>query len=389
MNKSNNVLRHDHRQRKRFENIDVLRGIVMILMCIDHARDYTGVFPTDPMTLSETPLWLYVLRVLAHLCAPTFIFLSGISAGIVGTRKSKGELSKHLISRGAILCLLEITLVNWGWSFNPLYNTIYLQVIWAIGISMMLLGVALHLRKWMLAVVAFSILGFHNLFSGVHFDCPALHYGWSFILQKNLLPIGEEMMVRTTYPVLPVFAVMTFGYLISVWFTAAGEEQRRKNLLRLSCGMIITFLTLRLAVGYGDPFPLDWNNFVLSLGNLTKYPLSLNFVLLYLAPAIIFLAISERWKFSEYNLLMTLGRVPMFFYILHLYLLHLIILVWLICNEYTLDFTTSLGAVPSGIGYPAWWLWWIIPVVSIAMYLPCRWYYRLKSSHKYLWTRYV
>ncbi len=375
---------------KRFENIDLLRGIVMVLMCFDHARDYTGLFPADPMTLSETPLWLYILRVMAHLCAPAFIFLSGISAGIVASRKSKIELSKYLISRGAILCLLEFTLVNWGWSFNPLYNTIFLQVIWAIGISMMLLGLAVHLRKWIVGVGAVAILGLHNLFAGVQFaDMSAMHYVWSFLLQKNLLPITDDLMVRTTYPILPVFAVMAFGYLVSIWFTKRGEDQRRRNLLRLSGGMIALFLLLRLVIGYGDTQPLDWNNFFLSLGNLTKYPLSLNFVLLYLAPAIAFLSVSENWKFSANNLLMTLGRVPMFFYILHLYLLHLIILSWLVSQGYTLDFAASLGAVPPGVGYPVWWLWWIIPFVVGVMYVPCRWYYRLKASRKYAWMRYI
>ena len=375
---------------KRFDNIDILRGVVMVLMCIDHARDYTGLFPTDPMSLSETPLWLYILRILAHFCAPTFIFLSGISAGIVGMRKSKTELSKYLISRGAILCVLECTLVNWAWSFNPLYETIFLQVIWAIGVSMMLLGVAIHLRKWIIGVGAFAILGLHNLFSGVHFaDSSAMHYVWSFLLQKNLLPISEGLLVRTTYPILPVFAVMGFGYLLSIWFTQSSERQRRENLLSMSVGMIGLFLLMRVAIGYGDTQPLDWNNFILSLGNLTKYPLSLNFVLLYLAPSFAFLALSENWKLVPTNVFMTLGRVPMFFYIMHLYLLHVIILVWLLCHGYTLDFGTALGAVPAGVGYPAWWLWWIIPFVVVAMYLPCRWYYRLKSSRKYPWMKYI
>ncbi len=362
----------------------------MILMCIDHARDYTSIFPSDPMDLSQTPMWLFALRVLSHLCAPTFILLSGISAGITSKRKSQRELSQHLISRGAILCLHELTLVNWGWSFNPLYNTIYLQVIWAIGISMMLLGVMIHLPKRAILGTSVAILALHNLFSGVHFgDCSALHYGWSFTLQKNLLPIFEGLMVRTTYPVLPVFATMGIGYSLATWFTDLDPAKRKRNLWTLSGAMLFAFVLLRVVIGYGDAHLYQSEYPIMSIFNLTKYPLSLNFVLLYLSFATAFLALSEGWRLSERNVLIVLGRVPMFFYIVHLYLLHIIILGYLIAAGYTLDFGASLGAVPSGVGYPAWWLWWIIPFVVAAMYLPCRWYYGVKLQHKFWISKYI
>ncbi len=375
---------------KRFDNIDILRGVVMILMCIDHARDYTGMYPADPIILSESPMWLYILRILAHFCAPAFIFLAGISIGISGVKKKKADLSRFLLSRGLVLVLLELTLVNWGWSFNPLYGVTYLQVIWAIGISMMIMGAVIHLRRWMILAIASLILLSHNMFSGINFtEGTAAHYAWSFLLQKNMLPITDGLMVRTTYPILPVLAVMMIGYWVSNWYTNLESEARRSRLLIIGSSMLALFLVFRLVIGYGDPYPIEWNHWGLSLINLTKYPMSLNFVLFYLSISVIFLAISDKWNFGKQNLLMVLGRVPMFFYILHLYVLHSIVLIYLYFNGYTLDFGESLGAVPSGVGYPAWWLWWIIPFVVGVLIMPCRWYYKLKSDRRYKWTSYV
>ncbi len=375
---------------RRFENIDILRGMVMILMCIDHARDYTGLFPQDPIILSESPMWLYILRILAHFCAPAFIFLAGISIGISGVKKDKTKLSKFLLSRGLVLVLLELTLVNWGWSFNPLYGVTYLQVIWAIGISMMIMSTLIHMRRWMILSIASLILLSHNLFSSVSFtEGTSSHYIWSILLQKNLLEITDGILVRTTYPILPVLAVMMLGYWVSDWYTNLESKIRRNRLLVMGSSMLAIFLFFRLAIGYGDPYPIEWDRWGLSVINLTKYPMSLNFVLFYLSISIIFLALSEKWKFRENSLLITLGRVPMFFYILHLYVLHAIVLLYLYFNGYTLDFGESLGAVPSGVGYPAWWLWWIIPFVVGVLIIPCRWYYKLKSHRRYSWTSYI
>ena len=375
---------------KRFENIDILRGIVMIFMCIDHARDYTGMFPSDPMIIAETPIWLYCLRILAHVCAPTFIFLSGISIGIISSKKDKKSISKYLFSRGLFLCLLEITIVNWGWSFNPFYKITYLQVIWAIGVSMLLMAILIHLKRWMILIFSLLIILGHNLVSGIQFgDCSLLHYGWSFMLQKNLLPISSDWMVRTTYPILPVAAVMSLGYLISNWFTKLESKIRKHNLYKLGSTMLVFFFITRLILNYGDPHPIDWNNFGLSLINLTKYPMSLGYISFYLSLAILFLAISENIKSRKNNILKIFGSVPLFFYILHLYILHLIILSFLIINNIDIDFSKNLGGVPPNIGFPAWWLIWVIPFTIGILYFPCLYYKKLKEKHKYYWTKFI
>ncbi len=376
---------------KRLENIDVLRGIVMVLMCFDHARDYTGIMPSDPMDLATTPYWVYVLRILAHFCAPAFIFLSGLSILLSSENKDKSDVSKKLLIRGAILCLLEVTLVNFGWSFNLFYGVIFLQIIWAIGISMIFMAGMIHLPRWAIFTVGAGIIALHNIFGGVHFgDCAPLHYGWSFILQKNMLPIGSDFAVRTTYPVLPVFAIMAIGYCAGKWFSADYDAQKRKSNLFISSGvMLALFFVFRAFVGYGDPHPIDKDNFWMSLFNVTKYPISFNFAMMTLPFTTLFLALTDGRKFSLKNPFLTLGRVPMFFYITHLYVLHLIILTYLFFSPHTINFSDSFGGVPLGAGFPAWWLIWVIPFTVAVLLFPCREYHKLKQSRRFRWTQYI
>lgn len=376
----------------RLTNIDMLRGIVMILMCIDHARDYTIYHPTDPMTLTDTPFSVWLLRILAHLCAPTFIFLAGISAWMSGRKKDKKELSIFLLTRGLVLCLLEITLVNWGWSFNPTYHTIYLQVIWAIGIAMISMAALIHISRPILAGGCIMILLLHNIFCGISFEGNTfLFYLWSFLLQKNLLPLGGEFMARTTYPVLPVIALMGLGYIVGKWYTHSTSNQRKKYLRNTSLAMLAGFVLFRIIIGYGDPSPIDRNNgiqaFILSVMNTTKYPLSLDFILLYLSVPVFILSITDGKEIR--GITVTLGRVPMFFYIIHLYILHSIILIWLLLHGETIDMNKYLGGIPTTVGYPLEFLWFVVPFTVLVLYLPCKWYYNIKKSRKYKITSYI
>lgn len=369
----------------------MLRGIVMILMCIDHARDYTIYHPSDPMTLSDTPFSVWFLRILAHFCAPTFIFLAGISAWIAGKKREKSELSVFLFTRGLILCLLEVTLVNWGWSFNPVFHIIYLQVIWAIGIAMISLSALIHIPRTILAAISLSILLFHNLFDGITFENNSfMFYLWSILLQKNLLPVGSEFMFRTTYPVLPVIAIMCLGYTAGKWYTDLSQKTRKRYLAYTSLIMFACFILFR-TTGYGDSSPVDTQNgiqaFIMSFMNTTKYPLSLDFTLLYLSVPIFILSITDGKECK--GIPVTLGRVPMFFYIIHLYILHAIILIWLIIHDCEINFTENLGGVSPTCGYPMEFLWFVIPFTVMILYFPCRWYHNLKRTRKYIITNYI
>lgn len=366
----------------------------MIIMCIDHARDYTHFHPSDPMNLVDMPFLVYILRILTHFCAPVFILLAGISARISGKRKSKIELTKFLLSRGFILCLLEITLVNWAWSFNPAYKMIYLQVIWAIGISMIVLSLLIHLKdKYILLIAVFIIVG-HNLFDEVTFSQNSImFYIWSFLLQKNVLPITEWLSVRTTYPVLPVIGIITLGYVIGKWYYDALDILRKKVLLTVGLCMLISFFILRLFIGYGDPYSFKiYDNRELtfmSIFNVTKYPLSFQFILMTLSGAFIFLGLTDRKINMPTSPIIIIGQTPLFFYILHIYVIHCIALIGVLCQGITPDFVNNLGGIPSDFGLPLWYLWWIIPLTVLIIYPLSKKYLSLRQSKKYKWTSYI
>lgn len=379
----------------RLRNIDILRGIVMIVMCIDHARDYTMHHPMDPMDLSNTSLSVYLLRILAHLCAPAFILLAGISVRLLSQKKSKKDLSSFLLSRGLILCLLEFTLVNWGWTFNPFYHITYLQVIWATGIAMIVLSVLIHLKEKYIAAVALIILFGHNLFDSVHFQPNTIqYYIWSFLEQKNLLPIVGSWSVRTTYPVLPVIALMAFGFVLGrVYKKEVFAQNRILTLRSLSCISFLLFLLCRMILNYGDPHLVEWTESpvytLMSLFNVTKYPLSLQFVLLATSVISLFLSLTDSLQVKDRNPLLILGQVPMFFYILHLYVLHSIILIILSVKGIKIDLIHNFGGVPPYFGVPLWWLIWIVSLTLIILVPLCQWYRTFKFSRRHKWTSYI
>ncbi len=381
--------------KQRLQSLDIVKGAVMILMCIDHARDYTPFHPADPMLLDgEMPFSVFFFRILAHLCAPAFILMAGISARIVAQRLDTNGLSRFLLVRGSILCLLEFTLVNWGWSFNPLYHLTYLQIIWAMGVSMIVLAGLIHLRKGAILAISLIIIFGHNLLSGLEFTEGSFgYYAYAFLLKKEVLPIAGEFMVRTTYPLLPVIAIMAIGYLIGEWYTSRSSEVRQRNLWRVSLSMFALFFITRIGLSYGDPTSVEANGsvgeYIMSLLNVTKYPLSLNFILLYLSIPMMALALLDRVRISEKNLLVVLGRTPMFFYILHLYLLHSIILCYLSVTGVSIDMTKYLGGVPPTEGYSmVGMLITVAAVVAILYPLSMR-YYELKRSRRFGFTRYI
>lgn len=379
----------------RLRNIDLLRGVVMVLMCIDHARDYTMCHPADPMVLEDTNFTVYIFRILAHFCAPIFIILAGISARLSGRKKTKKELSKYLFTRGLILCLLEITLVNWAWSFNPTYKMIYLQVIWAIGISMVVLSALIYLKDRYIFLISIIVIAGHDLFDNLCFqEGTFMYYLWSFLLQKNVLPITEHLSVRTTYPVLPVIAVIALGYVMGKLYTEKTCEYRKKAFLFSGISLLVIFLILRLFVGYGDPY--KWQIFanntltIMSIFNVTKYPFSFQFLLMTLGLCFVYLSLSEgKIESVKTSIIESIGNTPMFFYILHIYILHTLALVGALYMGETLNFRNYLGGIPSNFGLPMWYMWCMVAIPVFGLYPLCKKYLNLKRSRKYKWTTYI
>lgn len=353
----------------------------MILMVIDHVRDYTvdrSVIVSDPMDLTQVTPLLFLLRWLSHFCAPVSALLMGISVSL-----SRGHRSLAL--RGLILILLEFTLIDWAWNFYPPWPRKFFQVIAALGVSLLVLEPFRRLGPRPALLAGSLILLLHNLLDGVRFPPhTAAHYLWSFLHQKNVLPLFAGFEVRTTYPVLPIIAVTLFGYGISPLI----QRQDRPALRRLGWLLLALFFLLRLSNLYGDmsrfAFGDTWLNTLFSLGNVTKYPLSLQYVCMTLGPALLVLAWlpGKRLPWLE-----VFGRAPFFFYAAHLYTAHVLALLLAVTLGFPLssfDFAGSFGGMPIGFAIP---LWATIPfalTVCAILWPACRWYTSLRQRHSWL-----
>ncbi len=380
---------------QRILSIDLLRGIVMIIMALDHTRDYfhADALLFDPTDLSKTNEWLFLTRWITHFCAPVFMFLSGTSAFFVGRRKSKNELAKFLLTRGLWLILLEITIVNFGWFFDLSFSNIDLNVIWALGASMVVLAGLIYLPFIGIIITGAILIGAHNLLDGVQVTGTTIQaFGWSMLHQTGEFKfLGRTFFVG--YPILSWVGVMALGYCFGKLYNPSIEAVRRKKILIiLGSAIIILFILLRAINIYGDPRPWSYQASAaftfLSFINLFKYPPSLLFILITLGPAILFLAFAEKLLNRLSKMVSVFGRVPMFYYILHLYLIHALaeIAAYLTGFKWS-DKTIWIGANPELKGYGfslgTTYLIWI--GIIIILYPLCKWYDRYKTAHKEKW----
>lgn len=375
---------------QRLLSIDMLRGLVIIIMLLDHVREtfYLHHQMSDPVDVSQVEPGLFFSRVLAHICAPVFVFLTGLSAFLYGQKyQSKYMAANFLLKRGIFLIILELTLVNFAWTFQFPPTTLYLQVIWAIGISMIALAGLLYLPRGLLFVVGMVIILGHNLLDGIHVQSSSGWYiPWAIIHEKSWIVIGENLRVRTTYPVLPWIGVIAIGYTFGPWFTkttAAAVRQYRLKLI--GWGAIVFFIVLRLMNIYGDkPYSIG-NNFLetlMSFLNITKYPPSLLFISLTLGVGLLLLCLFERHQGSKHlKYLAVFGSVPMFFYLLHLYVLKFLYLG-----------AMALFGKNQGVyfGFEHWWSIWICTIILlVALYPLVLAFSRYKANHKEItWLKY-
>jgi uncharacterized membrane protein len=382
----------------RIDGIDLLRGLVIVFMVIDHARDYAGMPGRlgDPMVLDTTSPLLFTLRWLAHFCAPIFTCLAGLSMGLTSSTLPLGERMRHMALRGAVLILLEFTLVDLSWTFWPWWPIKYAQVIWGIGASLLVLALVQPLPSRLRLAIGVACLFGHNLLDGWHPREPvALQWGWAILHDRQVLPLWEGMSVRTSYPILPMIGLVLVGAWVGSWMRGASPARVPRMLTWAGLGMLALFVLLRVTNLYGDSTPAEWTGSaarqLMSLLNVTKYPMSLSFVLMTLGAGSLLLArvwtSAPAWTAS----LQLLGRVPMFVYVGHLYLLHLIALAWAWLQGFRsrdFDFMARIGGVPVAFGFP---LWQVIPfaLVTVLVLLPAaRWYDRLRASRRYAITRY-
>jgi uncharacterized membrane protein len=388
--------------KKRVQSIDILRGIVMIIMALDHVRDYfhNDAFQHDPLDPATTTPVLFFTRFITHFCAPTFVFLAGSSAYLIGLRKTKTELSSFLMKRGLWLILIEVVVISLAWTFNPLYNTVIFQVIWTIGISMVFLGLAVRLPYGVIfAIGALIVLG-HNL---LDYPEAARKHDVSFIWdllhdsrfdQYTFLP---NRILIIAYAFVPWMGIMFMGYCAGKLFAPTVDPtKRQKALLIIGTGLIVLFVVLRLLNGYGNPLPWTTQRngmaTFLSFMNIHKYPPSLMYASITLGPAFIALALLEHLQNRFTEFVKIFGRVPFFYYVLHLYLIHLLTVIAFYIEGYsTKDITgqTPFLFRPLQFGYDLWAVYLIWVVVILALYPLCRWYNKYKGTHTQWWLSYL
>jgi uncharacterized membrane protein len=390
----------------RIQSVDALRGAIMMLMAIDHIRDYVArsaqqFLPTD---LTRTTPAIFVTRWITHFCAPVFMLTAGLGAYFWMTRghHSKAELSQLLISRGIWLIVLEVTILRLIFfsqmSFTA--NPVILVILWAIGISMIALAGLIYLPMRVMATVSIAIIALHNLLDHVS----AQRFGraawiWDILHQQNVFTFHGINFV-TAYPVLPWIAVMASGYCLGTVFEW-DAHRRRSFLVRMGLALPAAFVAVRAVNVYGDP--LRWSQqatpvfTVLSFLNVTKYPPSLDFLLMTLGPAMVVMAWLESFHFHFTNPLIVFGRVPFFYYGAHLLLAHLIAIgmnfVRYGAKPFLLIAPPSMGGpsqlFPVGYGFPLWTVYAVWVVVLLLLYPTCVWFARLKQRRHDWWLTYL
>lgn len=371
--------------RRRLQSLDALRGFVMVIMLIDHIREnwYLHLAVADPVNPLAVDPALFFMRIVTNLCAPIFVGLTGLGAYLYGLNHTKSETASYLLKRGLLLMAIDVTLLTFAWTVK-LPVTVWLQVIWAIGVCMIALAGLIHLPKKLLLVLGLLIVGGHNLLDGVRLMPGEPGFvAWALLHQRDLIALPFGAVARTSYPVLPWIGVIALGYAIGPWFAADVPAAVRTRRLRL-CGMaaLVAFAVIRGLNGYGDPHPWQVGEAplatVMSLLNVTKYPPSLDFLLLTLGVGALLLA---AWPERAGRWLAVLGGAPLFFYILHLYVLHI---VRIVAARAAGVATADLPDVPSVA-----WLWLIAAVLTPPLWLATRWFAARKRASGARWMRYL
>jgi uncharacterized membrane protein len=369
--------------------VDTLRGAVIVLMVLDHARDFFCSLAVNPTDLAATSVPLFLTRWVTHPCAPTFALLAGTAAYLRGRDRPAGALSGHLVRRGLFLVLLELTIVRLCLVPDPGYHLTVLSVLWALGWSMVALAVLIRLPPAATAAIGLLLVAGHNLLDGVRVAAPAAASAlWKVLHQPGLIALSPEHVAVVGYPLLPWIGVMALGHGLGHILDDADLARRRRRLLSIGLGAVLAFLLLRGWNLYGDPRP--WMAqprgaiyTVLSFFNTEKYPPSLLFLLMTLGPALCALALLDgRPAPRVARPLLVFGRVPLFFFVVHLILLRVASAPFA-----ALRWGDSAFALPPAghAGNPEFPLWVAYPVWAatlLVLYPLCRWFATVKSRQR-------
>lgn len=375
---------------QRLLSIDAMRGFVIILMLLDHVREtfFLHQQVADPIDVQNTAFSLFFSRELAHICAPVFVLLTGVSAALYGQKvQSTKAVSGFLLKRGLLLVIFELTIINFAWTFQFPPTVVYLQVIWAIGLSMMALSALVWLDRKTIAIIGLIIIAAHNLLDGIHFSPDsALYIPWAILHDRSWIEFGEAFRMRTSYPVLPWIGIIAIGYAIGPIFSKTVSAAKRQLWLTTTgIACVIAFFLIRLLNGYGEKHWQTGENLTqtaMSFFNITKYPPSLLFVLLTLGLGFILLAVFEKYQLSKpIGWLAVFGSVPMFFYIFHLYVLKFLYII-----------ASAIWGLNQGkyFGFDSIYSVWLCTVILvILLYFPVRTFARFKARRRDLtWLKY-
>ncbi len=388
--------------KSRIFSLDLLRGLVMIIMALDHTRDFFhyDAFIHDPLDLKTTSLFLFFTRWVTHFCAPIFVFLAGTSIYLQGNKKTKSELSLFLFKRGLWLIFVELIIITYAWTFDAFFPVLIMQVIWAIGISMVLMAMLIHLPYSIMLLLGFIVVAGHNVLDYL----PATHQGflWDIVRNGNFAfhTISAQHQMAIIYPFLPWLGLMMLGFCFGKIYAPSFNPKQRKNILTWTgAGLILFFVFLRFTNLYGNPTQWSIQNNVfftfLSFINLNKYPPSLLYMCITIGPAMLFLSFFENTHNKITRIISVYGRVPFFYYVLHFYLLHILCMVLFLTRGHSLsEVTPNVFGIPfhyliAGEGYPLTIVYLIWISLILVLYPLCKWFSELKARKNYWWLSYL
>jgi len=386
------IEKSDH---NRIIAVDVLRGVIMIIMALDHVRDFFHIssLTNDPLDLQTTTIPLFFTRWITHFCAPTFVFLSGVSAYLSGRKMSTGSSGAFLIKRGMWLVVVDLLVMSFALTFNPHYNFIMLTVLWAIGASMILLGLLLKISPRLILPLGLLLFFGHDLFTFLSLPKELQGNGFLQVLftGRYILPVTTGHTIAFLYAILPWTGVMFLGYSFAPYIN------NKKVILVTGFSLVFLFLILRWVNIYGDPAPWsrqasDYFTF-LSFINTTKYPASLQFLSMTLGPILLFLLIPFQKTAALVRFATVYGRVPFFYFVVHFVLAHviLVVLFYLTGHGYAdiVNPNSPFYFRPVGFGFSLAVVYAVWIFVVLALYYPCKWFYQYKLQHSKWWLRYL
>jgi uncharacterized membrane protein len=391
--------------RNRVQSLDILRGTVMVIMALDHIRDFfynpTGNLQSaalNPTAMATTFPALFFTRWITHFCAPIFVFLAGTSAYLMSQRKTKQEISAFLFKRGLWLVAVEVLIVTLGISFNPIYSALFLQVIWAIGCSMMILSVLIHLPYKVILGIGLIIVFLHNTLNFItlpkNFITDLLYTGLF-----SIYPIGTGRVIIILYALVPWAGIMILGYCFGkLYMPDISIDERKRKLLLYGFGLLGLFVVLRMINIYGDQ--VRWSvqtrgpvYTFLSFLNISKYPPSLDYFCVTIGVGMLALRLFEEMKNPFTRFMNVFGRVPFFYYVIHFYLIHGLLVVLFYMKGYTskdiVNPASPFFFTPNGLGLSLVGVYIVWSLVIMIMYPLCKRYNAYKSVHHQWWLSYV